>query len=76
MGLTLPREFRVTKQPVELEHSFFVVFDSVYEELYFSLKPYIPIDKLSDKLSVVSSFSKSLCITGIYYEKINETLIL
>lgn len=45
-------------------HGFYVVFDSVYQELYFSHKPYIPIDKLSDKLFIVGSFSKSLCITG------------
>lgn len=43
---------------------FFVVFDSVYEELYFFDKPYIPLDNLSEKLFIVSSFSKSLCITG------------
>jgi aspartate/methionine/tyrosine aminotransferase len=46
------------------EFGFYVVFDSVYQELYFSQKPYIPIDKLTEKLFVVSSFSKSLCITG------------
>lgn len=44
--------------------NFFVVFDSVYEELYFSDKPYIPLDRLSEKVFIVSSFSKSLCITG------------
>jgi len=44
--------------------NFFVVFDSVYEELYFSQKPHIPLDNLSERLFVVSSFSKSLCITG------------
>jgi aspartate/methionine/tyrosine aminotransferase len=44
--------------------SFFVVFDSVYEELYFSEKPYIPLDNISERLFIVSSFSKSLCITG------------
>lgn len=46
------------------ELNFFVVFDSVYEELYFSQKPYIPYEKISERLFIVSSFSKSLCITG------------
>lgn len=46
------------------ELNFFVVFDSVYEELYFSQKPYIPLDNISERLFIVSSFSKSLCITG------------
>ncbi|HDP74697.1 MAG TPA: pyridoxal phosphate-dependent aminotransferase [Bacteroidales bacterium] len=46
------------------ELNFFVVFDSVYEEFYFSQKPYIPLDNISERLFIVSSFSKSLCITG------------
>lgn len=46
------------------KHGVFIVFDSVYEELYFEYKPYIPIDRLNERLFIVSSFSKSLCITG------------
>lgn len=42
----------------------YVVFDSVYEELYFESKPYIPLNRVSERLFIVSSFSKSLCITG------------
>lgn len=41
-----------------------VVFDAVYEQLYFNEPPYIPIDRLSPNLFIVSSFSKMLCITG------------
>jgi len=43
---------------------FYLVFDAVYQDLYFYEKPYIPVDLLSDRLFIVSSFSKSLCITG------------
>lgn len=43
---------------------FYVVFDSVYNELYFNTKPYVPIDKLNERLFIVGSFSKALCITG------------
>lgn len=47
-----------------LNLNIYVVFDSVYEELYFNERPYIPVDRLTDKLFIVSSFSKSLCVTG------------
>ncbi|RPH34003.1 MAG: pyridoxal phosphate-dependent aminotransferase [Bacteroidales bacterium] len=43
---------------------FYIVFDAVYEQLYFNEPPYIPIDKLSPNLFIVNSFSKMLCITG------------
>lgn len=42
----------------------YLVFDAVYEKLYFEEPPYIPIDRLSPYLFVVNSFSKMLCITG------------
>jgi len=59
-----------SKQEVEelvklsIELDFFLVFDAVYEQLYFNEAPYIPIDKLSPNLFIVNSFSKMLCITG------------
>ncbi len=43
---------------------FYIVFDAVYEQLYYNEPPYIPIDKLSPNLFIVNSFSKILCITG------------
>jgi aspartate/methionine/tyrosine aminotransferase len=43
---------------------FYLIFDAVYDELYFTEPPYIPIEQLSERLFIVSSFSKSLCITG------------
>ena len=42
----------------------FIVFDAVYAQLYFNEPPYIPVDRLSPNLFIVSSFSKMLCITG------------
>lgn len=42
----------------------YIVFDAVYEQLYFNESPYIPIDQLSPNLFIVNSFSKMLCITG------------
>jgi aspartate/methionine/tyrosine aminotransferase len=44
--------------------NFYIVFDAVYEQLYFNQPPYIPIDQLSPNLFIVNSFSKMLCITG------------
>jgi len=44
--------------------NFYLVFDAVYEQLYFNKPPYIPVDRLSPNLFIVNSFSKMLCITG------------
>lgn len=49
---------------LSLTLNFYLVFDAVYEQLYFNEPPYIPIDRLSPNLFVVNSFSKMLCITG------------
>jgi aspartate/methionine/tyrosine aminotransferase len=46
------------------EMDFYLVFDSVYENLYFDVPPYIPVDLLSPNLFIASSFSKTFCITG------------
>lgn len=43
---------------------FYLIIDSVYDELYFSKPPYIPVELMNERLFIVSSFSKSLCITG------------
>ncbi len=43
---------------------FYIVFDAVYESLYFNEPPYIPYDRLSPNLFIANSFSKMLCITG------------
>lgn len=43
---------------------FYILFDAVYSELYFSKKPYVPVQKLNERLFIVGSFSKALCITG------------
>lgn len=44
--------------------NFYLVFDAVYDELYFNEPPYIPVKLINERLFIVSSFSKSLCITG------------
>jgi aspartate/methionine/tyrosine aminotransferase len=46
------------------ELDIYLVFDAVYEQLYFNEPPYIPYDQLSPNLFIVSSFSKMLCISG------------
>jgi aspartate/methionine/tyrosine aminotransferase len=46
------------------ELDIYLIFDAVYEQLYFDEPPYIPFDQLSPNLFIVSSFSKMLCITG------------
>ncbi len=46
------------------ELDFYLVFDAVYQELYFTQKPYVPYDIVCKNLFVVDSFSKMLCITG------------
>lgn len=48
-----------------IRQDFYLVFDAAYHELYFGPNAsYLPIDSLSERLFVVGSFSKSLCITG------------
>jgi aminotransferase len=49
---------------LSLKHNFFVVFDAVYQELYFTNPPYIPLHQFNDNLFYVNSFSKMLSVTG------------
>lgn len=46
------------------KHDFYIIFDSVYRDIYFSEKPYNPLEKLNPRLFYVNSFSKLLSITG------------
>ncbi|MGM0496719.1 MAG: pyridoxal phosphate-dependent aminotransferase [Bacteroidota bacterium] len=46
------------------ELNIFVIADAVYQELYFSEKPYNPIEDFNDNLFYVNSFSKIFSITG------------
>jgi len=46
------------------ELNIFVITDAVYQELYFSEKPYNPIEDFSENLFYVNSFSKIFSITG------------
>lgn len=45
-------------------HDVYLLIDSVYEELYYDEKPYIPFDKMNERVFYVNSFSKLLSITG------------
>lgn len=49
---------------MSLEQKFFVIFDAVYQDIYFGEKPYIPVDTLGENVFYVNSFSKMLSITG------------
>ncbi len=42
----------------------YVVFDGVYQDLYFNEPPFVPVDALDKHLLYVNSFSKMLYITG------------
>lgn len=46
------------------EMNIFVIADAVYQELYFSEKPYNPIEDFNKHLFYVNSFSKIFSITG------------
>lgn len=46
------------------KYDFYIIFDAVYQDLYFKNPPYIPLDQFNDRLFYVSSFSKMLSITG------------
>ncbi len=54
------------KQLLELSNklNFYIVFDAVYKDLYFSDKPYQLLDVNNKRLFYVNSFSKMLSITG------------
>lgn len=42
----------------------YLLVDSVYEELYYEDKTYVPFDKMTDRIFYVNSFSKLFSITG------------
>ncbi len=46
------------------KYGFYIIFDAVYRDLYFSEKPYIPYPDQHENLFYVNSFSKKLSITG------------
>ncbi|MBE9468139.1 MAG: pyridoxal phosphate-dependent aminotransferase [Bacteroidetes bacterium] len=43
---------------------FYIVLDSVYQDLYFEKKPYLPLEKFNKNIFYVNSFSKKFSITG------------
>lgn len=46
------------------KYSFYIVFDAVYDELYFTEKPASPLPDFAENIFYVNSFSKKLSITG------------
>ncbi|MCT4601154.1 MAG: pyridoxal phosphate-dependent aminotransferase [Marinifilaceae bacterium] len=51
---------------IALSHKldFYIILDAVYNELYFKEKPYLPMEKLDDRIFYINSFSKRLSVTG------------
>ena len=49
---------------LSLKYNFYIIYDSVYQDLYFSEPTYIPLEKFNDRLFYVNSFSKKFSITG------------
>ena len=47
-----------------VEQEIYLVLDSVYRELYYDKKPYVPLEKFNPNLFYTNSFSKTLSITG------------
>lgn len=45
-------------------YDIFIIFDAVYQDLYFEKPPFNPLVHRSEKLFYISSFSKMLSITG------------
>ena len=43
---------------------FYIILDSVYQDLYFDKKPYLPLEKFNKNLFYVNSFSKKFSVTG------------
>lgn len=46
------------------KHEFYVIFDNVYDDIYFTGKPFNPLHLRKSNLLYVNSFSKMLSITG------------
>ena len=46
------------------DEDLFIAVDAVYRDLYFTKKPYLPLEHFSHRLFYINSFSKMLSITG------------
>lgn len=46
------------------KYNFYIFFDAVYKDLYYSEAPYQPLEELHENIFYINSFSKSLSITG------------
>ena len=46
------------------KYDFYIIFDGVYEDIYFGNPPFNPLELENEKLFYINSFSKMLSITG------------
>ena len=63
-GKVFTKEETETLLKIAREEDFFVAVDAVYRDLYFTKKPYVPLEYMSHRLFYINSFSKMLSITG------------
>lgn len=63
-GKVFSREETESLIKLARDEDFFIAVDAVYKDLYFTKKPYLPIEHLSHRLFYVNSFSKMFSITG------------
>ena len=63
-GKVFSREETENLLRIAREEDFFVAVDAVYRDLYYTKKPYIPLEHMSHRLFYINSFSKMLSITG------------
>ncbi|SDC81073.1 pyridoxal phosphate-dependent aminotransferase [Williamwhitmania taraxaci] len=63
-GKVFSKEETLTLLRIAREEDFFVTVDAVYRDLYYTKKPYLPVEQLNHRLFYVNSFSKMLSITG------------
>ena len=63
-GKVFSKEETETLLKISRDEDFFIAVDAVYRDLYFTKKPYLPLEHFNHRLFYVNSFSKMLSITG------------
>lgn len=63
-GVVFSEESIVAMTGICKKHDCILIVDAVYSDMWQSEPPYIPWDRISDHLFVVSSFSKMFSVTG------------
>ena len=64
LGKTWSREEMQQLLALADELDYYLIFDAVYQDLYFESAPYCPLAQFSPRMFYVNSFSKMLSITG------------